>query len=175
MKLPPNVNAVKDPRGRTRYRFRKVGLPSGYLPDIEHPLFWEEYRACLSGEGGRKRMPKRERRTRVQPLKGVSVVYFAGIAGGLIKIGTTVDLPGRLKKLQTGCPSTIKLLAVTPGGEALEQEYHNRFAEFRHRGEWFRGRPVREEANRLKKLEWCPTCYPRKMSNPKKREKTDVF
>lgn len=64
------------------------------------------------------------------------LVYFAR-AGGKVKIGTSRDVPARLRSLQTGCPHPIELLHVEVGDEAREQVWHDRFKHLRAQGEWF--------------------------------------
>lgn len=67
-------------------------------------------------------------------------VYFirAG-AVGAIKIGTTRGNPhARLRDLQTGNPEPLVLLAAMPGGPDVERGLHERFADSRLTGEWFR-------------------------------------
>jgi hypothetical protein len=54
---------------------------------------------------------------------------------GMIKIGRTVDVPGRIKSLQTGAGAILATLAVINGD--LEQSLHKRFASLRRHGEWF--------------------------------------
>lgn len=69
-----------------------------------------------------------------------AVVYFirAG-ASGAIKIGTTRSNPhARLRDLQTGNPDPLTLLAAMPGGADVERGLHERFADSRLTGEWFR-------------------------------------
>jgi hypothetical protein len=56
-------------------------------------------------------------------------------AGQLTKIGRSTDVPARIRTLQTGCPSPIRLIALLEGDR--ESEWHQRFAEHRVHGEWF--------------------------------------
>lgn len=62
-----------------------------------------------------------------------SVVYYVQ-QDTRIKIGTTTDLPTRMQSIPHDA-----LLAVEPGGNALERNRHREFAEFRVNGEWFEG------------------------------------
>ena len=55
------------------------------------------------------------------------VVYFARV-GGYVKIGTTINLKGRMRSLYL---SLEDVLAVVPGGKDVEAAYHERFAESR--------------------------------------------
>jgi hypothetical protein len=65
-------------------------------------------------------------------------VYFiqSGLHGP-IKIGYTVDVVDRLADLQIGSPTLLRLIATTPGGFAVERQWHQRFADERLLGEWF--------------------------------------
>lgn len=77
-----------------------------------------------------------------EPIPEVSppiepVVYFA-LCGEHIKIGFTRGNPRhRLKTLSTANPLPVELIATMPGSQELEMELHERFGEFRIRGEWF--------------------------------------
>lgn len=53
----------------------------------------------------------------------------------LVKIGIATDPMQRLKTLQTGQPMDLFLMWSVPGD--YEHALHVRFAEYRHRGEWF--------------------------------------
>lgn len=55
-----------------------------------------------------------------------------------VKIGFSNGTRTRLSTLQMGNPHELKIIAVLPGGEEMEKDLHRRFAEHRHRGEWFR-------------------------------------
>lgn len=159
MNLPPNVTLMKDRHGKIRYRFRKKGFASRYLPHPDSADFADAYDACFDSAA---QLPKlrRRRRVRMSELKGISVVYFIGIPNGDTKIGTTVNLPNRFKKLQTGCPFRMHLRAIVEGDWTLEREYHERFAPFRRRGEWFNGREIEAEVRRLIREKICLTLYP---------------
>jgi hypothetical protein len=66
-------------------------------------------------------------------------VYFiqAG-ADGPIKIGYTADPFARLEELQTAHYEDLRLLMTIADNGTLEARLHERFAELRIRGEWFR-------------------------------------
>jgi hypothetical protein len=68
-----------------------------------------------------------------------NVVYFVR-CGSLIKIGEAKSLRSHLSQLQTDDPCEIWLIGIIPEGD--EKEIHNRFRQFRFRGEWFLGAPV---------------------------------
>lgn len=86
------------------------------------------------------------------------MIYFAQDAeGGAVKIGTTEDVPARLRQLESHYGKPLALLATRPGGRAEEAELHARFAHLRYgRTEQFRpapdlmefiGRPLLVSAN----------------------------
>jgi hypothetical protein len=64
-------------------------------------------------------------------------IYFVR-AGSRLKIGSARNVAARLREIQTSSPIALTLLAVAPGGRAVEASYHARFVHLRVRGEWFR-------------------------------------
>lgn len=142
--LPHHVSAFKDRHGRTRYRFRKLGLPTHYFrarPGTE--AFMEEWRGCLTGETQASPPPREARKPR--PLKRTrrkpERIYFIAGRGGAIKIGYSRDPKARMRAHQTSHPEPLRLIATVHGGRDLEAEYHRRFAEHRVNGEWFKPAP----------------------------------
>lgn len=70
----------------------------------------------------------------------VGTVYqVAANRSDLVKIGFT-DRPmsQRLRQMQTGSPTKLRLVSWFPGTLADERAMHRRLARFRERGEWFR-------------------------------------
>lgn len=66
------------------------------------------------------------------------VVYVIGQPGQRIaKIGTTSNLPARLRAIQTGHPFRLEVLWSCPGGRRLESWLHEGLAARRLTGEWF--------------------------------------
>ena len=57
---------------------------------------------------------------------------------GLVKVGFTLDDSERLRRLQTGNGSNLKLVATFPGNRLDESALHRIFIERQERGEWFR-------------------------------------
>lgn len=83
-----------------------------------------------------------EKRQRREAEHG-SIVYYVELPGDRIKIGTTRNLPQRLKSLRVG---HAKVLATEPGGVTVERQRHGRFAPFRiDQREDFRDVPVLRE------------------------------
>ncbi|QTH19613.1 GIY-YIG nuclease family protein [Rhizorhabdus wittichii] len=141
MILPAGVNAVKDRHGKTRYRFRRVRMPSRYLPgEPGSDVFMAAYDECLSAIERPK--PPRPPRRKPKVLSGQPYVYFIGERRGPVKIGTSNDVMRRLCDMQVSYPRRLSVLAVTPGGADIERMYHQHFAGDRMSGEWFRRTPA---------------------------------
>jgi hypothetical protein len=71
-------------------------------------------------------------------LVGEEHVYLAHAPKmGLVKIGTSRNVRGRLAALRQASPAWIELAREIPGGFALERELHERFKDRRKHGEWF--------------------------------------
>ena len=68
---------------------------------------------------------------------GWCYLYFAR-AGDAVKIGVAVEPESRLRNLRSGHHQEIILLAAIPAHAALERAVHERFANLRLEGEWFR-------------------------------------
>lgn len=77
-------------------------------------------------------------------------VYFIGGKRGFIKVGWAKDVEKRLKALQTGSPTPLRILVAVPGSCQLERDYHDRFRSSRRHGEWFeRSAEIEAEIARL--------------------------
>lgn len=63
--------------------------------------------------------------------------YFIGGSDGAVKIGHSVDVPGRLRAIAACSPIPLSVLAIRAGGERRETAYHEQFAAHRLHGEWF--------------------------------------
>lgn len=59
-------------------------------------------------------------------------------ATGLVKIGVSRDVAGRMRVLQAHSAPRLDLLLVIPGGHDVESKMHQRYADRRAHGEWFR-------------------------------------
>jgi hypothetical protein len=80
----------------------------------------------------------------------MSVVYFAELEGGPIKVGHTVDLDRRLAEIQLCSPGKVNLIGAVEGDRRTEAYFHRRFAEHRAFGEWYqRHCDVSEYINRV--------------------------
>jgi hypothetical protein len=77
-------------------------------------------------------------------------VYFIGWEGGPVKIGVAGEPEVRRTTLQTACPYTLRVEALTTGGVHTERDYHSRFSAHRLRNEWFERSPeIQAEIDRL--------------------------
>lgn len=63
---------------------------------------------------------------------------YAIRAGDRVKIGYSADPLSRFVKIRADSPLPVKLLGVQPGDRGVERKLHERFAEYRVHGEWFR-------------------------------------
>jgi T5orf172 domain len=85
----------------------------------------------------------------------VSMVYFARMPSGLIKIGFTRNIARRLSELVGEYGTPIDIVGVLEGGRDEEQVIHERFSHVRTTGcEMFRECPemfqfIREETIRI--------------------------
>lgn len=94
--------------------------------------------AILLGQRSFRRDSRSEDERRYRPPFKPGHVYYI-LRGGLIKIGTTTDLQGRMQAL---LPEAI--LAIEPGNQPLEKQRHREFTDLRvhSRREWFRPGPA---------------------------------
>jgi hypothetical protein len=75
-------------------------------------------------------------------IERIGSVYYIEAEGlNLVKIGYSIEPLVRMTVLQEQSPVTLRLLYTCTGDRKLEHELHRRFAEHRHRGEWFRITP----------------------------------
>ncbi len=77
-----------------------------------------------------------------RPLQAVypPVIVYIIRCEQFIKIGKSTKAAGRLANLQTANPFPLETIAIldTGDGSQLERDLHKRFAQYRHRGEWFK-------------------------------------
>lgn len=71
----------------------------------------------------------------------MSGFIYAIESGGLIKLGYSKNPEKRLNKIASDTPFPCELLGQWPGTVADELDVHDKFAEERARGEWFRTTP----------------------------------
>jgi len=124
----PDSNTVFEPRCVRLWAGSDRGLAD--MPTIELRC------RQLTQEAHDKRWrPQTKKPSRM--LRDLGRVYF--VAGAdLIKIGFTLDVPGRFDRLCGSSPVPLTLLGVMRGTPATERELHAKFAAQRAHGEWFR-------------------------------------
>jgi hypothetical protein len=84
-------------------------------------------------------LPARTQARGPREHRGVGWIYFVQSGThGPIKIGWTLDIAGRLAKLQAANPEELHLRASARGTQREEFAFHERFAVDRIRLEWFR-------------------------------------
>jgi len=64
-------------------------------------------------------------------------VYFIATQQ-FVKIGTSDHPVKRFSNIQSCNPTELKIIALIPGGQDVEQYLHCRFASKRERGEWYK-------------------------------------
>lgn len=67
----------------------------------------------------------------------MSYVYLIEDGAGRVKIGLAIDPQKRLRQLQTGSSSKLRILATLPGDREDELLLHKTFRAERRGGEWF--------------------------------------
>ena len=66
------------------------------------------------------------------------VYYMTSEHGGVVKIGTTVNMPLRMKRFnRRHTEVTLTFQATEPGGLDVEKRRHKQFAHLNQVGEWF--------------------------------------
>lgn len=124
--------------------FRHVKIGSVRIEGLpfDHTFMWH-YNQLLHKVGetkARKRANAIRRKNSAD--EGVYKLYFIGMGNdGPIKIGIAADVSKRLRKLQGGSPIELSILAICAGGPAIEKSLHQRFSQFRMKGEWFERSP----------------------------------
>jgi hypothetical protein len=81
---------------------------------------------------------RRVKKSRRKMTTRNSFVYFMGGDDGYVKIGFSNNPHKRLRGVQIGSASPVRLLAMLRGDRNDEDSLHKRFAAYRVRGEWFR-------------------------------------
>jgi hypothetical protein len=69
------------------------------------------------------------------------IYYIQPKAGGLVKIGHSINVDHRLATLQASSPLELVVRSTEHGGYQREAELHWQFRDLREHGEWFRPHP----------------------------------
>lgn len=86
------------------------------------------------------------------------MIYFIQAdASRRIKIGTTIRLSARLKKLEAEHSARLEVLGVRDGGLVEERVLHDKFSEFHVYDEWFRPHDDLLEFIRTETIAWDGT------------------
>jgi phage-related protein len=122
-----------------------IPLCKSHLEALRTEFKWERNRGYLEA----KTIFIDQQILEARRIKDTAVVYFIK-AGHRVKIGQSRDPQSRLLSIRGGYStkkpaglntSNAKLLATEPGGQAREQELHQKFAHLRAAGEWFNHTP----------------------------------
>lgn len=82
--------------------------------------------------------PVTPKQSTAYPKDGSYVYFIQPIDGGLVKIGVTNDLIGRLSLFQCGSPVKLHIVKfIQTDDRDLERRVHTAFAKHRRHGEWF--------------------------------------
>lgn len=65
------------------------------------------------------------------------VCYFFGTSDGVVKIGFSRHIIQRLNRIKCDTPYRVGILALAPGSDCRERDYHNRFQQYSIGNEWF--------------------------------------
>ncbi|GAC1525719.1 MAG: hypothetical protein NVS2B16_34140 [Chloroflexota bacterium] len=91
-----------------------------------------------SQEARRRRRGALENALSTESLRCCGSIYFIQACdGGLIKIGTAINVQERFEEIQRMCPIKLRLLGALAGSRPLESFLHAYFVSERHHGEWF--------------------------------------
>lgn len=108
-------------------RYTKAMLRSGTVVKI------------LKGRG--KRPTVRTTKAKIDEFVATLItgtIYFIQAEDCAIKIGRTIDIKARLRKLQADCPLEVRLIGTIQGDPGNEKKIHQKFQRYRIHGKWFR-------------------------------------
>lgn len=114
--------------------------------DFRPTQYYERARGPATPESESSDADDKKYRRKTRP----SYVYFMSCGEGdsrRVKIGYSHDPKRRARKLQTGNPEIISLIAVVEAGNAVsakqfERHLHARYKNQRVSGEWFKFKPI---------------------------------
>jgi Meiotically up-regulated gene 113 len=136
------ISSFRDKFGRTRYRFRRVGLPTAMLyAEPGTAEFEDQYALAAGGRGHEIPRPAPVKQSDRFPFRSSTrqgFVYFICADRGPVKIGFSTDPTTRLKGIATYQARKMRILATLPGTMATESMVQARWHHLRIRGEWFR-------------------------------------
>lgn len=135
-----NVTKETTRHGHTLYYYREGKGKRYRLPDpnVVGKLAFKRARDAAAS-GNPIAIEKPIKPTGPKYLNGpstVGYVYFIKM-GNAVKIGFSTSTGNRLQAIQTSCPEPAELIKVVPGTMSTEFFFHDHFAKYRLRGEWF--------------------------------------
>lgn len=108
-----------------RSRSKGAGPPNGVINRGRRPVV-------------QKRKDLRDPGPRLAILHPNSKIYLIVCeTTGRLKIGWTINTAGRMRTLQAGSPTKLRLVGEVPGDRHREQQLHRLLDAFRLHGEWF--------------------------------------
>lgn len=148
----PEIEEYVDLLPQVRRRFRtpdylKTGSEWEALPLSKRIRAWNHAEAKSTSAWVADRM--------IEPVPPASGVYFM-VVGRRVKIGVSRNVASRVSSHQTSSADPVTVVAIAPGGEAVERAYHRQLESHHVRGEWFILRPeVEAEIDKIRALgEW---------------------
>jgi hypothetical protein len=109
----------------------------GFREDDDDVVFvdWPEF--CAALKRAVNETVYRQTPTYTETKRPTTVYFVRARTTGLVKIGCTSNLDGRVKELKSMSGDVLDLLGTEPGGIARERELHRQFSDHRKHGEWF--------------------------------------
>jgi len=68
---------------------------------------------------------------------GICTYFVMGLESGRIKIGRTKNLKSRMSAINCDCSEVVIVVGIIAGD--VEEEIHEKFSNYRIKGEWFDG------------------------------------
>jgi len=146
MSRPRTGSLWRDKNGRL---FARVTFtqPDGKRKDLKRAAMDESHARLLVADliKEAKKTPKRRQPSRAKKYRreGVQIYCIQLLDGAAnpIKIGTSANIPMRVKMILTHNPYPAQLLASWPGSVLQERDVHRMFEDSRIAREWFRPTP----------------------------------
>ena len=95
----------------------------------------KQCRSCSAKIAGKKGLYGR--------TKNTDDLYIIKV-GVYVKIGVSSDVKRRIKDIESACPYPVELLYHGVCEGQTEEEWHNKFKKFHHRGEWFKYNKIKD-------------------------------
>jgi Meiotically Up-regulated Gene 113 (MUG113) protein len=115
---------------RTIFKLMHLGQLQSEFSDGRRLIVMASYFEMLNAQDGQRPAP--------MPQFRKGFIYFIGSEDGRVKIGYSTKPGKRLRAVQTGASTLLRLIAAVRGSPQDEQQLHAKFVDYRLRGEWFR-------------------------------------